>query len=498
MKKTVFLMCFLIFISFLSSCASSSTGGGAEQTDTDITSYLDTSENVSETEVSDTVLSDSASSEADTTLPETTAPDDSTSSSETEVTETSKEETTSSETSGEPITPPDDDNRKVTNHDDIKAIWISQFDLSSVYSSGGAQRDKNSFTKLMKTILDNVKNNGFNTVFLQTRPYADSFYPSEYYPPSRFTVGKYGNGFKYDPIEIIVALARERGLSIHAWINPLRCMTEGEIAYVPDNYAVKKWYNDPALRGKYIVKSGTYLYLNPAYKEVRELILNGAREVMTNYGFDGLHMDDYFYPTTSESFDSDAYASYIKDGGSKSLADYRRENLNKLISAMYDVTKSVNPSLLYGISPAGNWNTVYNSHYADYKTWCGEEGYIDYICPQVYFGLEHGSYDFVKTSAMWQSFIKTDSVKLIIGMTLGKAKSGVDEYAGAGKYEWQNNKDVIKRCILSTASLDKCTGISIFCYQYFYNPISGADVTETLTERNNFVPTMKDISWGNN
>ena len=31
--------------------------------------------------------------------------------------------------------------------------------------------------------------------------------------------------------------------------------------------------------------------------------------------FDGLHMDDYFYPTTDPSFDADAYASYQASGG---------------------------------------------------------------------------------------------------------------------------------------------------------------------------------------
>ena len=79
------------------------------------------------------------------------------------------------------------------------------------------------------------------------------------------------------------------------------------------------------------------------------------------------------------------------------------------------------------------YNTVYNSHYADVLTWCAEEGYIDYICPQVYFGLEHSSFDFISTAEKWQSYIKSDKVSLVIGMSLGKAQSGVDNYAGEGK-----------------------------------------------------------------
>ena len=128
-------------------------------------------------------------------------------------------------------------------------------------------------------------------------------------------------------------------------------------------------------------------------------------------------------------------------------------------------------------------------------TWCAEEGYIDYICPQVYFGLEHSSFDFVSTAEKWQSYIKTDSVKLIIGMSLGKAQSGVDNYAGEGKNEWSEHKDVLKRCLEYTKELDECIGVAYFCYQYFYDPITAEPNAKTQTERDNFVPILKEISW---
>ncbi len=384
---------------------------------------------------------------------------------------------------------------KVRNYDDMKAMWLSQFDLQNLYTQNGAQRGKAEYTVLIKRVLDNVKANGFNTVFIQLRPNADSIYPSEYYPPSVYAVGAYGKSFTYDPIEIAVELARERELSVHGWINPMRGMTDAQIKSVPATYKVKQWYNDSTKKGKYLVQNKNNWYLNPAYDEVRQLIIEGAGEAMEKYSLDGMHMDDYFYPTTDASFDSAAYSAYKADGGNKSLADWRRNNLNLLVKGLYDVTKSVNSDALYGISPAGNWNTVYDSHYADMKTWCAVKGYIDYICPQVYFGLEHQNYDFVKTSKQWQSYIKTDSVKLVIGVTFGKALSGVDNYAGTGKNEWTEHKDVMKRCLESTKGLEKCTGMSVFCYQYFYDPVSGAEVAATKQERDGFVALLKTISW---
>ena len=43
--------------------------------------------------------------------------------------------------------------------------------------------------------------------------------------------------------------------------------------------------------------------------------------------------------------------------------------------------------------------------------------------------------------------------------------------------------------------LDRCVGVAYFCYQYFYSPTSGAEVKETKTERDNFIPVLKEISW---
>ena len=442
---------------------------------------------------------------SDADEPSTDAPTDEVTEEKTDKpTERETEKATSRPRPTEPALDADDEKEEDTlmkreyvaqNFEDMKCMWLSQFDLSRVYSDGGAQRNESDFRALLSTVLDKVAENGINTVILQVRPNADSMYPSQVYPPSAYVVGSYGRAFGYDAVKIAVELAHERGLSIHAWINPLRAMTDSQIASVQRDYAIRQWYDDSALRGKYVVKVGENWYLNPAYSEVRELILDGAREVMQKYDFDGLHMDDYFYPTTDASFDTAAYRQYLREDGTLSLADFRRDALNKLVGGMYDSLKAIDPEALYGISPAGNYNTVYNSHYADVLTWCAEEGYIDYICPQVYFGLEHSSFDFISTAEKWQSYIKTDSVKLIVGMSLGKAQSGVDNYAGEGKNEWSEHKDVLKRCLEYTKELDKCVGVAYFCYQYFYDPISAEPNAKTQTERDNFVPILKEISW---
>ncbi len=392
------------------------------------------------------------------------------------------------------VAPPYDEGG-VLNYDDMKAMWLSQYDLNNVYSTDGSQRPETAFTVYIKKILQNVKDNGLNTVIVQVRPNADSMYPSEYFPMSSYVVGAYGKEAKYDPFEITVREAHELGLSVQAWFNPLRAMSSANITKVNDRYAIKQWYTDAEKNGKYLVTVNGNVYLNPAYEDVRRLIIDGVVEIVKKYDVDGVHMDDYFYPTTETSFDSAAYAAYRAEGGTKSVIAFRRENLDKLVSGIYSAVKAENKDVIYGISPAGNIKTVYESHCADVYKWCASEGYIDYICPQVYFGLEHQTFDFKTVSKTWQSIIKTNSVKLIIGMTLGKAKSKTDAYAGSGKNEWAEHTDILKRCLEYTETLEKCSGVAYFCYQYFYNPVSGVQEGSTRAERNNFIPVLKEISW---
>ncbi len=378
---------------------------------------------------------------------------------------------------------------------DWKAIWLSQFDLQGIYTASGRQRPEADFRQRMAKVLDNVVADGYNTIVLQMRPYADSMYPSEVYPPSRYTVGSYAAEFTYDPIAIIMELSAERSLSVHAWVNPMRGMLDSEMKQVDDRYLIKQWYNDAAKRGDYIVNVNDRWYLNPAHPEVRQLICDGVAEILARYEMDGAHLDDYFYPTTDASFDAKAYAAYKAEGGKATLLDWRRTNLDAMVSELYATVKTHDLRALFGISPAGNINTVYDKHCADVYNWCANPGYIDYICPQVYFGMEHASWDFVKTCGIWSDIIQTDYVSLIVGMSFGKAVSGVDNYAGAGKLEWTNHKDIMARCLSHTATLDKCVGVTVFCYQHLYEVESGQILGASKQEHEAFNKVFEEITW---
>lgn len=89
-------------------------------------------------------------------------------------------------------------------------------------------------------------------------------------------------------------------------------------------------------------KNGTYLvqvennwWLNPAYPEVRQFIADGAAEIAERYPVDGIHIDDYFYPTTDSSFDLAAFA----ENGGTDLTAFRLEQTNAMVQAIYQAVK---------------------------------------------------------------------------------------------------------------------------------------------------------------
>lgn len=384
------------------------------------------------------------------------------------------------------------------NYDKMKAMWISQFDFTSVYKNGDngtTQRSESNFKKVVSKAFDNLVDLGFNTVIVQVRPNADSFYPSAYYPASHYILGSYGKYAKYDALQIMVELAHEKGLSFHAWINPMRGMSSDNLGKIKTFYPMASWAGK-ASKNDYLYGRGDdgLLYLNISYEEVRELIINGAAEIVRNYDVDGVHMDDYFYWGEEPEFDKKAYEKARKQKPTLTLQQFRYNNLNALVSGIYSAIKEENKNVMFGISPAGNIDKMPTTYYADIKTWLSQDGYVDYIMPQIYFGMEHSSWSFSSTYQRWSDAITNPKIKLYAGMTLGKAQAGsrgeADVYAGAGKEEWIHNKDVIKKCFEFAVKQPDFSGYAIFCYQYMFDPLKGTPNPLTAEEVNNAKPYL--------
>ena len=57
---------------------------------------------------------------------------------------------------------------------------------------------------------------------------------------------------------------------------------------------------------------------------------------------------------------------------------------------------------MYKRQPQGNTSINYSEQYIDVEEWLSNPGYVDYICPQVYYGFENDTCPFAATVAEWR------------------------------------------------------------------------------------------------
>ena len=337
---------------------------------------------------------------------------------------------------------------------EIRAIYFSYIELDEYLNGKSESIQKENIID----VLDNIKSLDFNRIILHVRAFSDSIYKSDYYPISKSVLNDKGEYPDYDVLEFFITESHKRGIEVDAWINPYRISNLKDISKLSSDSVYFK-YPDSKVTEKGI-------YLNPANIEVQELIINGIIEIVKKYDIDGIHFDDYFYP--DKEIDLDNYNEYIRNGGKKSITEYRYDNVNSLIKNVYSAIKKENKDVLFGISPEGNIDNCLNNSYLNIKEILSNDGYIDYIMPQIYFGFFNQTRPFINTINEWTNLITNDSIKLIPALSFYKSGK-IDKYALSGSNEWIDNSDIISRQIIISRNNDKYNGFSLFSYNYLFN-----------------------------
>ena len=319
----------------------------------------------------------------------------------------------------------------------VRGVWVSSV-VNLDYPSAPGLSDAELRAEADE-IINTCAEMGMNTVFFQVRPCADALYNSEIFPKSLYLKNESTyEDLTFDPLEYMVQRAHERGMELHAWINPYRVNRAGLDleSFSPDS--------PQRLHPEYLLRCGDGSYIfNPALREVRDLITSGVTEIADNYDVDGIHFDDYFYPDSSFD-DSEFFAA----SGSDDLGEWRRENVNALVKQVSDALRS--RGVTFGISPRGIWANdkddprgsdtngggSYNTIYCDSLRFI-EEGWVDYICPQIYWEIGYDIADYGVLVKWWSEAVEGTGVKLYIGMADYRAEDaeegspwqGIDEAA---------------------------------------------------------------------
>ena len=338
-----------------------------------------------------------------------------------------------------------------------RAVFISYIELGNNLRGKSATDMKNTIDNM----LDTAKDFGFNMIILQVRSFSDAIYKSSIFPSSRSVVNTEGDELPFDILKYFIKKAHQKDLELHAWINPYRISNDTDARIISKENPAYKLLNTSSVK----VIDNVGIYYNPASNEVESLILDGIEEIIKNYDVDGIHFDDYFYPKSND-IDSTDYEKAYKDNNSLTLQEFRLNTISSLIKKTYKLIKSYDKSLVFGISPDGNIDNNYNSNYVDTRKFCTEEGYLDYIMPQVYYGFLNSTKPFEDTVKSWNNLI-TNNIELIPALAFYKT-GNIDQFAKAGVNEWVEYNNIITREVMLSRKLSNYSGFAIFRYESIF------------------------------
>lgn len=337
---------------------------------------------------------------------------------------------------------------------EMRAVWIPYMSLDM---SASADKSEAAFQKKFDAMVSQAKSSGMNALIVHVRPFGDSLYPSQYFPWSHLLTGTQGQNPGYDPLAYMVKATHAAGLQFHAWVNPLRVRLRSLPTALSSDHPSVQWSADPQKQNWTMHWEGES-YFNPGVAQVRDRLVAGVAEIVKNYDVDGVQFDDYFYPTQSASLDS---TSYTASGTTLSLADWRKQNINTLVSQVYSSIKAIKPGVVFGISPQANFQNNSNMS-ADVTTWATQSGYVDYLCPQLYVNFDHAVMPYNTTALQWRTLVKNSNVKLYFGLALYKAGSDAD--GGS----WKGSGTTISRQIQSGRDMGM-DGFMLYSMPYLNN-----------------------------
>lgn len=211
--------------------------------------------------------------------------------------------------------------------------------------------------------MDNLKANGFNSVFLETYFHGKTIFPSQTMNKYGFTVqNEIFEGF--DPLDVWIKEAHKRDIKVHIWFQSFYVGNQSPdynpssiLAVRPDwGNKTKKNANSPKATMSASEHNG--YFLDPANPEVHEFLLDLLSEIIDRYKPDGINLDYIRYPNATAGNDMNAWGfteyarndfknQYGKDPIELTTSDvqwydwnqYRRNNVTNFVKQVGELGK---------------------------------------------------------------------------------------------------------------------------------------------------------------
>lgn len=250
--------------------------------------------------------------------------------------------------------------------------------------------------------LDNLKANGFNSVFLETYFHGKTIFPSQTMNKYGFTVqNEIFEGF--DPLDVWIKEAHKRDIKVHIWFQSFYVGNQSPdynpssiLAVRPDwGNKTKKNANSPKATMSASEHNG--YFLDPANPEVHEFLLDLLSEIIDRYKPDGINLDYIRYPNATAGNDMNAWGfteyarndfknQYGKDPIELTTSDvqwydwnqYRRNNVTNFVKQVGELGKEKNVYISAVVFP--DRASALASKQQDWRTW-SVNNYINGFTP---------------------------------------------------------------------------------------------------------------------
>lgn len=284
---------------------------------------------------------------------------------------------------------------------EFRGAWIQC--VNNQWKGMGRERMQQTLTYQ----LDELQKSNINVIIFQVRAEGDALYQSQLEPWSRFLTGQQGVAPNplWDPLQWMVDECHRRGMELHAWINPFRAKTKGTPELTSMYYLQHP--------DRFFIYDGLWLF-DPGIPENRQYICQVARDIVSRYDIDGLHIDDYFYPYPVAGIQIPDDRSYALYGQGMERGAWRRQNVNIFIRDLYQTIHQTKPWVKFGVSPFGIYRNQksdprgsqtnglqnYDDLYADVLEWV-RKGWVDYNVPQIYWEVGNKAADYATLVRWW-------------------------------------------------------------------------------------------------
>lgn len=264
-----------------------------------------------------------------------------------------------------------------------RALWVTRFDY----------RTREDVVRAV----DAAASAGFDAVLFQVRGNATAFYRSSLEPWAQ-ELGGADPGF--DPLQVAIDAARERGIALHAWFNVMPAWWGTDLPSDPKQLwnARKEWLWYDQRGAPQPLSDRFYVSVNPCLPEVRRYLGDVVRDLVARYAIDGLHLDYVRFPNEPPGTPAGSGSDYPRD--ERTLALYQKatgkapdddrkawdawrcEQVTAVVRDVARIVREVRPEAELSAAVGPDLAKALH-HFQDVRTWL-REGLVDALYPMNY------------------------------------------------------------------------------------------------------------------